>query len=254
MRMNLTLRLLVLVAVTALALPSCVSKKKFQQLMDEKSALANTLADSQKKVGMLEEKVTSLESEMASEKDRLNKEISNIRKDMDAAKMDAANAKKALDAKDAELANLKKQIKEAFAIGSDVKVENKDGQLYVSLDPTVNYKSGSSRIDRNSRKAIESLATTMKNNPNMHLLIEGHADSDKYPSGGYNNWDLSVDRAMAVVKRLIKLGVKPEQLTVAGRGDVQPLAPNDSKENKSKNRRTEAKPSPKTGTIYSIGN
>ena len=120
----------------------------------------------------------------------------------------------------------------------------------MTLENPVNYRSGSSKLDRQSRKSIEALATSMKNNPNMRIIVEGHADSDKYPSNGYNNWDLSVDRAMAVVKQLIKLGVKPEQLSVAGRGDTAPVAPNDNKDNKSKNRRTEVKPNVKAGNLY----
>ena len=252
--MNLTLRMLLLVMIASVALPSCVSKKKFQQLMDEKSALANTLSESQKKVNMLEEKVTGLESDMTSQKTQFEKDIAGLRKDIDSAKMDADKAKKALADKDAELAKIKKDIKDAFGLGSDVAVTNQNGEMVVSLANPVNYPSGSARLNRDSRKAVESLAATMKNNPSMHLLIEGHADSDKFPSSGYNNWDLSVDRAMNVVKKLVKLGVDPAQLTVAGRGDAAPSVPNDSKANKAKNRRTEAKASPKTGPIYNIGN
>lgn len=253
MRMNLSLRLLTVLMVAVLALPSCVSKKKFQQLMDEKTALANSLAESQKQINNLEGQVTTLQSDMASQKSKFESDINGLRKDVDAAKMDADKARKAAADKDAELARIKKEIKDAFGLGSDVAVTNQNGEMVVTLANPVTYNSGSAKLNRQSRKSIESLAKTMKNNPSMHLLIEGHADGDKYPGGGYNNWDLSVDRSMNVVKRLIRLGVKPEQLTVAGRGDSAPVAPNSNKANKAKNRRTEAKPSPKTGPIYQIG-
>ena len=250
MSKHFTFRLFTIFMVATIALSSCVSKKKFDQLMNEKGALANSLTESQNKVNMLEQKVTSLEAEMASEKARLNGEISGIKKDLDAAKAATATAKKELDAKNAELANIKKEIKDAFGLSSDVTVENRDGNLYVTLDTTVNYRSGVASLNRDSRKTIDKLAQTMKNNPDLHLLIEGHTDSDKYPAGsGMDNWQLSVNRSMAVVKRLIKQGVKPEQLTVAGRGETAPLG-----SDKGKNRRTEVKPSPKTGTLYNIGN
>lgn len=252
MSMNLTLRLLTVLMVATLALSSCVSKKKFQQLMDEKSALANSLAESQQKINTLEGQVANLESEMENQKTKFEGDIANLRKDIDAAKMQAEAAKKALADKEAQIA---KTIKEAFGNSSDVAVSDQNGEMIVTLAEPVNYATGSSRLNRKARKAVESLATAMKNNPNMRLLIEGHADNTKYAAGaGYNNWDLSVDRAMAVVKRLIRLGVKPEQLTVAGRGDTAPLVPNDNKANKAKNRRTEAKLSPKTGPVYQLGN
>ena len=251
--MNLTLRFMTILMVSVLALSSCVSKKKFQQLMDEKTAMANSLAESQKQINNLEGQVTTLQTDMTSQKTKFESDINGLRKDVDGAKMEADKARKAAADKDAELARIKKEIKDAFGLGSDVAVTNQNGEMVVTLAAPVSYSSGSSKLNRQSRKSVESLAKTMKNNPSMHLLVEGHADSDRFPSNGYNNWDLSVDRAMNVVKRLIRLGVKPEQLTVAGRGDSAPAAANDSKANKAKNRRTEAKPSPKTGPIYQIG-
>lgn len=255
MSMNFSLKMLAIFLVTALVLPSCVSKKKFNQLQDEKTALANSLAESQQKVKMLEDKVSSLESEMEAEKNRLNGELAGIRKDLDAAKSDLASARKNLEAAEAQVAKIKKDVKDAFGLSSDVAVTEQNGNMVVTLENDVNYSSGSSRLNRESRKAVESLAKTLKNNPNMRVIVEGHTDSDKYPSGaGMDNWQLSVNRAMVVVKRLIRNGVNPEQLTVAGRGANDPLAPNDTRDGKAKNRRTVVKPDPKTGVIYDINN
>lgn len=247
MRMNLTLRLLSILMVAILALPSCVSKKKFNQLMDEKTAMANSLAESQKQINNLEGQVNTLQSDMASQKTKFESDINGLRKDVDAAKMDADKARREAADKEAALAKIRKQITDSFG---DAKVTNQNGDLVVTLADPVNYTSGSAKLNRQSRKSIEALATSLKNNPNMRIIVEGHADSDKYPGNGYNNWDLSVDRATAVVKRLIKLGVKPEQLSVAGRGDTAPVAPNDNRDNKAKNRRTEVKPNVKEGDIY----
>ncbi|MBK9013266.1 MAG: hypothetical protein IPM82_03875 [Saprospiraceae bacterium] len=83
--------------------------------------------------------------------------------------------------RDAELARIKKEIKDAFGLGSDVAVTNQNGEMVVTLAEPVNYASGSAKLNRQSRKSVEALAKTLKNNPSMHLLIEGHADSDKYP-------------------------------------------------------------------------
>ncbi len=255
MSMNLSLKVLALFLLTAFVLPSCVSKKKFKELEEQNKALSSSLADSQQKVKMLEEKVSTLQSEMESEKNRLNGEIANIRKELDAAKSDLANAKKSLEAKEAEIAKIKKDVKDAFGITGDVAVKEQGGDMIITLENPVQYASGSSGLNRQSRKAVESLAKTLKNNPNMRVLIEGHADTDKFPSdSGMDNWQLSVNRAMVVVKRLIRNGVKPEQLIVAGRGDTAPVAPNNTRAGKAENRRTIAKPDPKTGQIYNLGN
>ena len=254
--MNATLRLLaLLLLVTTLALPSCVSKKKFLELEDAKAALASSLADSKEKVNMLEGKVSSLEADMANQKSQFESDIAGLRSDIDAAKSSAEMAQKSLADKEAELAKIKSDVKSALGLNSGANITEKNGDLYVTLENPVQYRSGSARLNRAARKSIESLAETMKNNPSMHLLIEGHTDNKKFVSGSnMDNWQLSVNRAMAVVKRLIRKGVSPDQLTVSGRGDTAPAATNDTSEGRAQNRRTVAKPKVDTGKLYKIGN
>ncbi len=75
------------------------------------------------------------------------------------------------------------------------------------------------------------------------LRVDGHTDNDpilvaaKFAS----NWELSSARAIAVVKFLISQGVSPNHLVAAGFGEFQPLAPGNTEEAKSENRRIELK-------------
>ncbi len=255
MIMNATMRLLALFMVVALALPSCVSKKKFLDLENEKSALASSLAESNEKVNMLEGKVSDMETDLANQKTKFEGDIAGLRTDVDAAKSAADMAQKSLADRDAELAKIKKEVRTALGLDSGVDIKEMDGDLYVTMESPVNYRSGSSRLNRDARKSVEALAESLKNNPSMHLLIEGHTDSQTFPAdAGTDNWQLSVNRAMAVVKRLIKKGVNPDQLTVAGRGATAPSGDNTTTEGRSKNRRTDAKPRANSGSLYKIGN
>jgi chemotaxis protein MotB len=255
MIMNATLRLLAVLMVVALALPSCVSKKKFMELENEKAALANNLASANEKVNMLEGKVTDLETDMANQKSKFESDIAGLRKDVDSAKSAADMAKKSLADKEAELAKIKGEVKTALGLNSSLSIQEKDGDLYVTMESPVQYKSGSSRLNRDARKSVEALAESLKNNPSVHLLIEGHTDNQQFAAGEGDNWQLSVNRAMVVVKRLIRKGVNPEQLTVAGRGESDPKASNDTSEGRAQNRRTDAKPRPNADVLYkAIGN
>jgi chemotaxis protein MotB len=253
--MHFTLRLLFFCSVIALALPSCVSKKKFDELLTEKGAIAESLAESQAKVQMLEEKIAQLESDMEAQKKELEGKIAAMQSDLNAAKADAAAAKEATAAKEAELASLKKDIQSAFAIPGDMTVTDQNGELVVTLASPVNYRSGSTRLNKEAREAIDNLAETLKNNPNMSILVEGHTDDDALVAGAsyQDNWDLSVARAMKVVKRLVKAGVDPAQLSVAGAGEYEPVGDNETPEGKAKNRRTDVQPNPKTGTLFKLG-
>jgi chemotaxis protein MotB len=71
-------------------------------------------------------------------------------------------------------------------------------------------------------------------------MVEGHTDNVPFKRGDLaDNWDLSVKRATAVVRILQdKYGLNPSMMTAAGRGEYQPLGPNDTAEGKAANRRT----------------
>ena len=93
---------------------------------------------------------------------------------------------------------------------------------------------------------MDALAETLKNNPNLTILVEGHTDDDQMVAGASytDNWDLSVARATSVVRRLIRSGVNAAQLSVVGRGETAPVASNDNDEGKAQNRRTAIKADP----------
>ena len=79
------------------------------------------------------------------------------------------------------------------------------------------------------------------------MLIEGNTDNVPIKRENIrNNWDLSCLRASSVVETLrTKYGVDPKRLTAAGRGEYNPLQPNDSDLGKQRNRRTQIIITPK---------
>ena len=81
---------------------------------------------------------------------------------------------------------------------------------------------------------INALADAVKVCPTMTVEIQGHTDADGNPAA---NLDLSNRRAASVVAALEALGVQPGRLSAKGYGETQPVAPNDTPENKAKNRR-----------------
>jgi chemotaxis protein MotB len=74
---------------------------------------------------------------------------------------------------------------------------------------------------------------------NKVIRVEGHTDD--VPAGGAypTNWELSTARALAVVRFLQSQGIDPSRLAAAGYGEYRPIAPNDTAEGRSQNRRIE---------------
>ena len=74
------------------------------------------------------------------------------------------------------------------------------------------------------------------------MRVDGHTDRRPIVSPLFkSNWDLSAERAIAVVQYLVSKGVDPQRLVAAGFGEFQPIDPGTSEEAMSRNRRIELK-------------
>ena len=70
--------------------------------------------------------------------------------------------------------------------------------------------------------------------------VVGHTDSDPIQKSKWkDNWELSSQRSLTVVRYLIDKGVNKEKIRAVGRGDSQPVASNTAADGKAKNRRVE---------------
>ena len=126
--------------------------------------------------------------------------------------------------------------------GKGLTIFTKNGQVYVSMENSLLFASGSYQVSKKGREALGNIAEVLAANQDINVVVEGHTDSDKYNGSGVikDNWDLSVLRATSVVRLLMGAAdLNEKKITAAGRGEYLPLAKNDTAENKAKNRRTE---------------
>lgn len=98
----------------------------------------------------------------------------------------------------------------------------------------VMFDINSTRLTSGSYPALKELADSLKTNPDLDLLIEGHTDN--VGNAAYNQ-KLSLERAESVKNVLIKLGISPSRIQVIGYGDYRPVATNRNAEGRAKNRR-----------------
>lgn len=78
------------------------------------------------------------------------------------------------------------------------------------------------------------------------LMVSGFTDDLPVSNDtGYDNWALSSDRAVGVVRALVAHGVPKDRLFAAGFGESHPVAPNVTDEGRAKNRRVEIAPVPR---------
>ncbi len=111
--------------------------------------------------------------------------------------------------------------------------------LTIHLLERLLFESGSAELKPEAMSVLDTLAEILKFLPNK-IRIEGHTDnrpirSAKFPS----NWHLSVARALNTAYYLMNKGVNPEKISIVGYAEYRPIAPNDSEENRAKNRRVD---------------
>jgi outer membrane protein OmpA-like peptidoglycan-associated protein len=87
------------------------------------------------------------------------------------------------------------------------------------------FATGTAKLPANAMPKIDELATTLKNNPEQQVMIEGHADNVGSPD--YND-ALAMKRAEAVRKALVSRGIAPSRIALRSHGEQNPLANNDT--------------------------
>lgn len=249
---------------------SCVSKKKYVQLQNDKFQTEAALAEirmeketleAEKQV--LEDKMGRIEARVAEYNNRINslKDESDSKFTLDGKTPMSNNTKSKLNATLANVSaeelqganNLEDSIN--VAISHNLKKSISDGtseqddDIQITVDKTVVminvsdrllFNTGSYQVSKNADGLLKKLAEVINSEPSLEVMIEGHTDPRTIQTGVLqDNWDLSVKRATSIVRILeSKYDVAPEKLIAAGRASYIPLVENDSKENMAKNRRT----------------
>ena len=90
--------------------------------------------------------------------------------------------------------------------------------------------------------ALNQIAAEIPKDIDWILQVEGHTDDIPVRAGRFaDNWDLSTERALSVVRFLVESGLPANRLAAAGYGEFQPLDDAGSDEARRRNRRIEMK-------------
>lgn len=183
--------------------------------------------------------------------------INNLNADLQAREARVQELEKVLADKEKAVNDLKNKVSGAL-LGfkdNDLKVEVKNGKVFVSLSEQLLFKSGSINVDAKGVDALKKLAGVLKDQDDLSVMVEGHTDDvpiSKGTNGIKDNWDLSVLRATSIVRILTESGVQPVKLVASGRGEYMPVDEAKTKEGRQKNRRTEIILTPKLDELFKI--
>lgn len=147
--------------------------------------------------------------------------------------------------KETQLQKLGGQLQEMIkleGLGNSVAVISGPGghKLTLRLADSLLFDPGSAVLTLPAKDLIGRISAIVVK-AGKQVRIEGHTDNVPIHNAQYeSNWQLSTARAASVILTLIEgHGIPPEMLSASGYGEYRPLAPNDTPENRARNRRVE---------------
>ncbi|MFN0049808.1 MAG: flagellar motor protein MotB [Cytophagales bacterium] len=235
---------------THTSLDACNTQVK--NLMTDKRGLQN------EKAGLIDDK-TGLQNENLNIQNNLN----NLSTTSNMTIADQAKRLKSLQdliqAQRDALNKLKQTMTDALINfkADELSVTIKDGNVYVSMQEKLLFKSGSSEVDPKGKQALAKLAVVLNTtSKDINVMIEGHTDNVPMKTAKFeDNWALSSGRALSIVRILTKdYGVDAFRVVATGSGEYHPVKTNDTEAGKASNRRTEIILSPNLSELYKLIN
>ncbi|MHC5074626.1 MAG: OmpA/MotB family protein [Planctomycetota bacterium] len=198
-------------AVSFVLLPGCTNwEKKYKALEVEHQNLQ----------GLLERE--------RAEKGQLVSQVSQDRQTIDELQKAIAEQKSTAEAS-------------GFGEGYDVAFDAAAGTITVTLQNSLLFDSGKATLKKTTITELDHINSVLRSKyGGRQIDVVGHTDSDPIKKSSWqDNWELSAQRALSVLRYLVKQGISSEQIRAVGRGESQPIASNSSASGKARNRRVE---------------
>ncbi|MFO7702256.1 OmpA/MotB family protein [Psychroflexus maritimus] len=266
-----------LLGILAILSSSCVSKKKFNDLNDDYETTQNDLKAANMQLNICEEEKKNLKEgyeKQVKTLENTNAALLNTQAEIvTISKTGAQNLEKSLESmqeKDLQIKTMQDAITKKDSVtlalvtslkgaldnvnDEDIEISVEKGVVFVSISDKLLFGSGKYEVTQQARKVLEKVAQVVNDKKEFEFMVEGHTDTDPIAREVItDNWDLSVKRATSVVRILQnEFDVDPKRMTAAGRGEYMPIASNDSRDGKAKNRRTRIVVLPKLDQFFGM--
>lgn len=133
---------------------------------------------------------------------------------------------------------VEKELEEKIKEGS-LGMEVSTSRIRLTFASPVLFDSGSAALKPSAAKLLDPVVDSLLKMDNR-VVVEGHTDSARMLGRKFaSNRELSLNRAFSVIDYLVRRGVPPSRLTAFGYGEFRPVGPNETPEQRAKNRRIE---------------
>lgn len=142
------------------------------------------------------------------------------------------------------LKDLLEEYAESIGLGSEIVLSIEERGLVIRFMDKVLFDSGRANLRPESIEILSSIAEVLNKEEFSNRLIKVEGHTDTVPTGNLSefptNWELSSTRATNVLRFLVEeKGIDGSRISSSGYSYYRPIAPNDTAENKQKNRRVD---------------
>jgi chemotaxis protein MotB len=209
--------------------------------LDETTALNASLRKELERLGKDVDQLLSAKGALASSLDQARARLDELRR-----------AQAAAESRAALFRDVALRLKRMLDAG-ELQIALRSGRMVLVLPNDVLFDSGKAELKPRGKETLTAVAEVLGTLDKRRFQVAGHTDDEPIRFSGFpSNWELSTARALAVVNLLTKAGMRPETLSAAGYGQFDPVQPNDTAENKAKNRRTEITLQPNIDELVAV--
>ncbi|GGQ22020.1 flagellar motor protein MotB [Shewanella litoralis] len=154
----------------------------------------------------------------------------------ESVKKDAASAQENINE---QVKKMAEKLNEEIVDGA-IEIESLGQQIIIRIREKGSFASGSGFLQPKFKPIVRSIGALLKDVPGI-VTVSGHTDGAHISNELYSsNWELSSQRAVAVADELRRVpGFDETRMKVVGEASNRPLVPNDTNENRTRNRRVE---------------
>ena len=207
-----------------------------EDLSKSKSQLESEKADLVASKAALEAQTTDL----AAQKAKLEADMGQLRGEKNTLEAEKQALLAASQEKQKQYDGILGQLQKEVSDGQ-LKITQYQNMLTVDVADKILFDSGKAEIKGPGKAILKKVGEALSKG-DKSIRVVGHTDNVKVTANAAyaSNWELSAARATTVVRFLQEqAGIEPKRLIAAGRGEYAPVAPNDTPENRQKNRRIE---------------
>jgi chemotaxis protein MotB len=212
-----------------------------QKDLDDATAVNQELHAELGRLGKDADQLLAARGALASSLDQAKSRLEELRR-----------AQAAAEARSALFRDLALKLKHMIDTG-DLQIMLRSGRMVLVLPNDVLFDSGRANLKPTGKETLGQIANALATISGRRFQVSGHTDNEPIHYSGFSsNWQLSSERALAVVGLMIQSGMRADTLSAAGYGEFDPVAGNETSEGKAKNRRIEITLQPNIDELVAV--